>query len=273
MMRTDSPLTPAWIRQNQKERLAALAKISPQAWPCNTLGNHDCSRVYNHFAGGSNDDERARLSLAVMLTLKGTPFLYNGEEIGMTDYLIADPTQLRDTMATWYYQSLINDIKLEPVEAARRAATMSRDKNRTPMQWSNNAHAGFSPATVEPWLPVNPNYAEGITVHDQRKDPLSLWHFYKNLLQIRKTTPALIEGDYTPLHEKSRSYLAFLRKTTHQTVLVVLSFSKKRKVLDFSTLPYRTARIIFSSSGQGKIDENLNNIHLDPFEIIIAEVR
>ncbi|HEY3312921.1 MAG TPA: alpha-glucosidase [Anaerolineales bacterium] len=273
LMRIDKPLTPVWIRQNQKERLAALAKIGPQTWPCNTLGNHDSSRVYSHYADGTHDAERARLALAAMLTLKGTPFLYNGEEIGMTDYMIPDPARLRDTMATWYYQRLVHDLNVEPAEAARRAAAMSRDKNRTPMQWSNTPNAGFCPPAVEPWLPVNPNYAEAINIRDQRADPLSLWHFYKRILRMRKSTPALIEGDYKPVHEKAEDYLAFLRRTDKQVVLVVLSFSNKREILNFSSLPYKTARTLFSSAGRSKAAENLKEIHLGAFEIFVAELQ
>ena len=273
LMRTDNPLMPAWIRQNQKERLAALAKISAEAWPCNTFGNHDSSRVYSHYADGTHDAERARLALAITLTLKGTPFLYNGEEIGMTDYPVSDPNRMRDTMATWYYQRLVDDLKVEPIEAARRAASSSRDRVRTPMQWSNSANAGFSPSSVETWLPVNPNYSEGINVRDQHADPLSLWHFYKRMLRMRKTTPALIEGDYKPVHEKADDYLAFLRRTPQQAVLVVLSFSQQRQVLSFSSLPYKTAHTIFSSAGRSKADENLKEIHLGAFEIFIAEVH
>jgi alpha-glucosidase len=273
LMRINGPLSPAWIRQNQTERLALLAKISPQAWPCNTLGNHDTSRVYTNFADGTHDAERARLSLATMLTLKGTPFLYNGEEIGMTDYMITNPVRLRDTMATWYYQRLVDELKVAPAEAVRRAAAMSRDKNRTPMQWSNTTKAGFCPFNVEPWLPVNPNYSGGINVRDQHSDPLSLWHFYKRMLRLRKSTPALIEGDYEAVHTDVEEYLAFLRKTEGQTILVILSFSKKRENLDFSDLPYTSANTLFSSAGRSKTSENLKEIHLGAFEIFIAEVQ
>jgi len=272
LMRTESPLTPRWIRENQQTRLAALAKISPQAWPCNTLSNHDTSRVYTRYADGIHDAERARLALATLLTLKGTPFLYNGEEIGMTDHLITEPVRLRDTMATWYHDRLINEIKVEPESAAQRAAAMTRDKNRTPMQWSASANGGFCPSTVEPWLPVNPNFAEGVNVKDQQDEPLSLFSFYKRMLRLRKTHPALIEGDYLPLHEKADEYLAFLRKTSGQTLLVVLSFSEKRNFLNFSKLPYQSARTIFSSAGRSKNEENLKELHLGAFEIYIAEV-
>ena len=190
LMRSGGPFTPEFIRKNQKARLALLAKIAAEAWPCNTLGNHDSSRVYTHFADGTHDAERARLSLALVLTLKGTPFLYNGEEIGMTDYMIPDASLLRDTMATWYYHRLVDELKVEPGRATKLAAAMSRDKNRTPMQWSNRANAGFSPASIQPWLPVNPNHTEGINVRDQYADPLSLLNFYKRMLRMRKASPA-----------------------------------------------------------------------------------
>ncbi len=272
-IRTDSPLTPAWIRQYQKDRLALLAKISLQAWPCNTLGNHDSSRVYSHYADGTHDADRARQALATILTLKGTPFLYYGEEIGMTDYMITDPEKLRDSMAKWWYQRLTYDLNVEPLDAARQVAAMSRDRNRTPMQWSNSANGGFCPGNVQPWLPVNPNFSLQINVRDQHSEPDSLWHFYKMMLQVRKSNPALIEGDYELVHDKSEEYLAFLRKTENQTVLVVLSFSEKRKSLSFSALPYKSAHIIFSSLTRSKLEENLKAIHLGPFEIFIAELQ
>jgi alpha-glucosidase len=273
LMRIEGPLTPAWIRKNQKERLAVLGKVSPGAWPCNTLGNHDCSRAYTRYGDGIHDAERARLGLAAMLTLKGTPFLYNGEEIGMTDYLISDPALLRDTMATWYYERLVNELNVPAGEAAHRAALMTRDKNRTPMQWTGGPNAGFSPAAAKTWLPVNPNHAEGVNVRDQNNDPLSLLNFYKRLLHLRKSTPALIEGDYQAVHEKAGQYLAFLRRSQEQSVLVVLSFSSKGEVLNFSNLRSKTARTLFSSAGRSKPAENLKEIHLGAFEIYIAEVK
>ncbi len=280
--------TPGWIRENQAQRLAALGKISSEAWPCNTLGNHDCSRVYTRFGDGIHDAERARLGLATMLTLKGTPFLYNGEEIGMTDSLIGDATLLRDTMATWYYERLVNDLHVPAPQAAERAGKMSRDKNRTPMQWTGGPNAGFSPAAVPTWLPVDPNHADGVNVKDQLGDPLSLFSFYKRMLHLRRSTPALIDGNYQVVHQEASDYLAFVRQNEHQTVLVVLSFSKERIRLDFSDVPEVLAagkasiqpvapglhaRTIFSSAGRSKTVENLSEIHLGAFEIYIATLE
>src|SRR5512138_2197535 len=131
-------ITPQHIRSNQKERIARLNKLPKGGWACNTLGNHDRPRMYTQFGDRQHDADLARLNFALTLALKGTPFLYNGEEIGMTDYIITDPTKLRDTMASWYYERLVNELKVDPAEAALLAGRMTRDKNRTPMQWSNN---------------------------------------------------------------------------------------------------------------------------------------
>ena len=275
LMRTER-ITPSHIRSNQKKRLTQLHALAYKGWPCNTLGNHDTSRIHTVYGNKLHDAELARLHAALVLTLRGTPFLYNGEEIGMTDYIITDPTKLRDTMATWYYDSLINDLKVSPEEAALRAGEMSRDKNRTPMQWTNNPNAGFSPANVQTWLPVNPDYARGINVRDQEHNPASLLNYYKLLLKVRRQTPALIEGDYIPLNHTSKDYFAFLRKTDQQTVLVVLNFSGQPIELDFSRakeIKQRNLRILLSSAQRLLTTKPPSGLTISPFEVLIAEVQ
>ena len=194
----------------------------------------------------------------------------------MTDLIITDPTKLRDTMATWYYDRLINELKVDPQEAALRAGEMSRDKNRTPMQWSNDPNAGFSPPKVESWLPVHPNYKNGINVRDQLRSPISLLNYYKHLLQVRKASRALTEGEYIPLHNTARDYFSFLRKAEEQTVLVVLNFSEKKLELDFSRtkeLRGRNLQILFSSAERLKTAKPPYGLIINPFEVFIAEVR
>jgi alpha-glucosidase len=144
LMRTER-ITPGHIRLNQKERLTQLEALPIMGWPCNTLGNHDTSRIYTTYGDKQHDADLARLHAALVLTLKGTPFLYNGEEIGMTDLIITDASKLRDTMATWYYDRLVNELNVDSEEAARRAGEMSRDKNRTPMQWTDDPMVDFLP--------------------------------------------------------------------------------------------------------------------------------
>ena len=275
LMRT-SPLTPTHIRRNQQERLAQLDALPNRGWPCNTLGNHDTSRMYTFFGNKQRDADLARIHAALVLTLKGTPFLYNGEEIGMTDYIITDPKKLRDTMATWYYDRLLNELHVQPEEAARRAAEMTRDKNRTPMQWTNQPNGGFSPPEVQTWLPVNPNYRDSINVKDQERNPNSLLNYYKNLLRVRKNTPALIEGDYVPLHLTAKDYLAFLRVTRYQTVVVVLNFSEKQLELNLSLpreLKESELNILFSSAERSIMVKSPRGLVIGPFEAFISEVQ
>ena len=269
-------ITPSHIRRNQKERLTQLNALPLRGWPCNTLGNHDNSRIHTRYGDKQHDAALARLHAALVLTLKGTPFLYNGEEIGMTDLIITDPTKLRDTMATWYYDSLIKEFNIDPQEAALRAGKMTRDKNRTPTQWSNNPNAGFSPAGVTTWLPVNPNYKNGINVRDQQHNPNSLLNYYKHLLQTRKNSTALIEGEYIPLNNVAKDYFAFLRKSEDQMVLVILNFSEKKLELDFSRtkeIKGHNLQILFSSAERLRTIRPPRGLTISPFEVFIAEVK
>lgn len=264
-------MTPVWVRQNQKQRLEALYKISPDAWPCNTLGNHDSPRMHNIFGDGKHDAELANLNLALMLTLRGTPFLYNGEEIGMADFSLTDINQFRDVPTIWLYYALIKEVGMPEEIALQEASKNTRDKNRTPMQWSNKPNAGFSPAGVITWLPVNPNFAEGISVEDQQPDPGSRINFYKEMLRFRKATPALIEGDYIPLRVRSRNYLAFLRKSAKQTCLVILNYSEKNLKLDFQEAG-GNLKILFTNQDRIGKSNVLDKLDILPYEIFIAEV-
>ncbi|MEK6754458.1 MAG: alpha-glucosidase [Chloroflexota bacterium] len=268
-------ITPEHIRKNQEERLKQLTALSEvQGWPCNTLGNHDCSRVYTRFGNKLHGPELARLHAALVLTLKGTPFLYNGEEIGMTDYKLTDISQVKDTMGSWYYHAIVTDMGVHPDEAMLRTAEMTRDKNRTPMQWTSSPNGGFSPADVNTWLPVNPNYKDGINVLDQDKNPSSLLNYYKHLLRIRKESPALKEGEYIPLQNTAGDYFAFLRQSSGQTVLVVLNFSENSLEMDFTQeKEFKNTKMksIFSSA-ERRTGEMMPKFKVSPFEVFIAEV-
>jgi alpha-glucosidase len=270
LMRTEQ-ITPEWIRNNQDKRLAELAAISPNAWAANTLGNHDCQRVYGNYGDGTHHDEYARLSLALILTLRGTPFLYNGEEIGMTDLILDNIQQFRDVTGIWQYETMLKELKISPEQALPIAAKNSRDKNRTPMQWQNSPNGGFCPPTVHPWLPVNSNYASGINVAEQENQPESLLNFYRKMLLARKRIPALIAGDYQPLKEDAKDYLAFLRHTDDQTCLVVLNYSKLVHVIDFSDKGTQV-EVLFSSLPGRAGNEALKTLTIQPFEIFIGQV-
>lgn len=260
-------ITPELIRMNQEQRLGALP---PAAWPCNTLGNHDSPRVHSRYGDGMHDDQLARLSLALMLTLKGTPFLYNGEEIGMRDFILPSIDLFRDNMGVWIYKESTENFGV-PVEAALTVVQfLTRDKCRTPMQWANASNGGFSPAGVRTWLPVNPNYAQGVNVEDQQGDPDSMLSFYKRMLAMRKNTPALIGGEYQHLSVDSEKVFAFLRSAHDQRCLVALNFSDQPQKAPFA-LGANTAKLVFSSVAR-KARLDLVNLTLAPFEILIAEI-
>ena len=270
LMRT-SRLIPTWVRANQRERMALLPV---GAWPCNTLGNHDQPRILTRFGDGRNNNALARTFLALMLTLRGTPFLYDGEEIGMTDMYLGEIDQFRDKLGVWYYNMTIAQLGATLEEALAHANRAGRDKCRTPMQWTNGANAGFCPPDAEPWLPVNPNYACGINVADQLKHPDSLLTFYQQMLQLRRQTPALIAGDYMPLHQDSEGYLAFLRHSPvdDQICLVVLNMSQQTHRLSFD-LSYSSAQVLFSSHDRDGNTDNLDMLSVAPFKTYIAELR
>jgi alpha-glucosidase len=263
-------LTPEHIRANQAIRLADLP---PGAWPCNTLGNHDTSRVWSRYGDGEHDAALARLHLALMLTLKGTPFLYNGEEIGMSDLILDNVSQLRDTAATFRYQVFTERLGMPPEEAFNKVAASTRDRCRTPFQWNNDPNSGFSPPGVETWLPVNPNYATGVNAATQQDDPDSLLNFYREMLRLRRNTPALVGGEYLALNPHSEDYFAFLRHEagTDKTCLVVLNFSDQEQAVIFE-LEVNQARLLFSNEDRQEQTLALDGLNLKPFEIVVAEL-
>jgi alpha-glucosidase len=263
-------LTPAHIRANQAMR---LAELPPGAWPCNTLGNHDGRRVWSRYGDGVHDAALARLHLALVLTLKGTPFLYNGEEIGMADLELTNLSQLRDTAAINQYHVLTEQRGVSPEKALKAVALTTRDRCRSPFQWSSAPNSGFCPPDVAPWLPINPNYAGGVNVAAQERDPTSLLSFYRRLLDLRRATPVLLAGDYHILHGQSQAYLAFLRHdaATEQTCLVVLNFSDQAQTTSFD-LGDRQPRLRFSSPAREDQTLALDRLTLAPFEILIVEL-
>jgi len=261
-------LKPANVRENQAQRLSI---IPPGGWQANTLGNHDRPRTLQAHSDGLHDQELARVSLALLLTLRGTPFLYYGEELGMTNLFLESLSMIRDQVSTWVYQAAL-EMEISPRSALKKSIHYSRDQCRTPMQWSNDPNAGFSPIGVTTWLPVNPDYGQGVNVADQENDPDSLLNYYRMLLHLRRDTSALKWGTYRVTHEKAPDYLAYLRqsKLDHQTCLVVLNFSTKIHRLDFSNEASQ-AKCLFSTHKSPGIIQNLDEVSLAPFEVFIGE--
>ena len=194
----------------------------------------------------------------------------------MTDLELHDITQFRDLVGIWYYDLEREVLASPPEQALAYAARVTRDRNRTPLQWSPAPNAGFSPAGVQTWLPVNPNFASGVNVAEQAVEPDSLLNFYRRILRVRRQTPALIDGDYQVLAPMSETYLIFLRRstTTRQTCLVALNMSGQAiqvSDLDQNALGH-TARRVFSSHERVGTTDDLSTLSLAPFEIYISEL-
>lgn len=200
-----------WSAQAFKKSAEHWYKLLPScAWPNFTLSNHDQNRHYFRYRRGHHTDERAKVAATMLLCLRGTPFLYYGEEIGMNCEQLPR-AKLRDPLgiATWPLQ-------------------MGRDPERTPMQWDNTLHAGFS--TVQPWLPVNSDFRDK-NVAIQKSHPDSLWNWYASLLRLRKSQPALLSGSLSwltaPPEVMAWSRLEPQPSGDTQEIMVYLNFSGK----------------------------------------------
>ncbi len=261
-------LTPEVVIENQKFRLSGMPAGS---WAANTLGNHDTPRMFSRYGDRVHDQELARLHLATVLLIKGTPFLYNGEEIGMTDYYIDDPKLFMDWLGTRAYQLEKELIKSSEEDAIREGAREGRDKCRTPVQWRNVPNAGFCPPGVKPWLPVNPNYALGINVDDQLGKPDSLLSFYRKIIHLRQSRQELILGEYRSIASSQPEILAFERTIPGKKTAVLLNFSDHPVKLTSKNFVY-TLRVLFSNQWEESKKIQLDEISMNPFAILIGEI-
>lgn len=218
-----------------------LPTVPAMGWESNTIGNHDRPRAMSLFADGKNDQARMRTALAMVMYLWGTPTFYNGEEIGMTNLNMPDIEFFRDLLGVFAYNLLMKN-GADPAYALERGNEVGRDRNRTPMQWDNAANAGFSPKGVTTWLPVNPDYAQGVNVAEQRRDELSLLYDFKRLAQVRHENVALRRGAFELLVDTG-PVLAFWRRHADQTCLVALNMAETESALEIPA----EMEIIFST--------------------------
>ena len=221
--------------------------LAEDAWPCNVLSNHDQSRSFSRYGTGNESSQRAKVLAALLLTIKGTPFIYYGEEIGMADGKIGK-RDLQDPVGKKYW----------PLHKGR-------DRARTPMQWTAEAYAGFS--THKPWLPVNPDYME-VNVINQADDPNSILNFYKNLIALRRSHPALVIGDWTYIHNEI-SAMAYYRTTKHSRLAVWLNFSRRTKALMVLN-PDRWKVLFGTHKTPGSVLQGFD-FDLEPYEVLILE--
>src|SRR5262252_8590872 len=244
---TVDELSPAEFRQ----QIAAVD--SAGGWPIFVISNHDKPRSYNRYGDGKNNDAIAKLMGAFYLTLRGTPIMYYGEEIGMENN---DPKRKEDVK--------------DPEGRTGWPKEIGRDGERTPMQWNTDVNAGFS--KKDPWLPVPPSY-KAHNVEVESKDPNSIYSTYKKVLALRHSNEALREGYYTALNEDDANVMSYLRAYKGSAVLVALNMSSspQKAKFDLSGKGFPTANLKTLLATPQTSSAGME-VSLEPFGVFIAEV-
>lgn len=194
-------------------------------WNSLYLSNHDQPRPISRFIKDQSYREVGAKMLANMLhMLCGTPYIYQGEEIGMTNYHFKSPQEFKDIEMINFYNEFINDPQWGHNKIMTALNAKGRDNARTPVQWSKDINAGFSKST--PWINVNSNYMT-INVVDALANKNSIWYFYQKLIQLRKKLPIIRYGDFKLLEEDNPDIFIYLRTYKTQKLLVIASFTNK----------------------------------------------
>jgi len=253
-----SPWYPGYL-QREIEKKELLTPV--HAWPTYFLDNHDISRHLSRWAECSlctNPQEIAKAAATILLTVRGTPFLYYGQEIGMTNHLDIPPEKQQDRAV---------------IPSQSGELPPGRDGARTPMQWDNTANAGFSfGKAIEPWLPVNENYldvnvARELTISD------SILNFYRALIRVRRHSEALQRGSWRSLIHYPDEHLAYVRETENERILVAINFSYEKPFQLDGVIPRDNWRVLLSNcreaNGLFSVPETLL-----PFEVsLLREER
>ncbi len=196
-----------------------------KAWNSLFWDNHDQPRAVSRF--GNDSPQHLTASAKMLATclhmMQGTPYIYQGEELGMTNYPFQNPQEFRDIESIHAYKEWCVEGPLSYETFWPCLIYKSRDNARTPMQWDNTEHAGFTTGT--PWIAVNPNYKE-INAQIQTADPDSVFHYYKKLISLRKQYPVIVYGSYELLLKDSEELFIYTRTLEHEKLLVVCSFSE-----------------------------------------------
>lgn len=189
--------------------------------------NHDQPRIVSRMGDeGAYWKESAKMLAGMIHFMRGTPYIYQGEEIGMLNAHYPSIEQYRDVESLNYYQILLKEGKTRK-EALETLAARSRDNSRTPMQWNGERYGGFSEA--EPWIPMSEKFRKEITVEAQRKDDDSILSFYKKLIAMRKSYPVIAKGKISFEETESDMTLAYRRTLGEQQIAVLSNFDRKKQ--------------------------------------------
>ena len=219
---TDYIPTPFILYRLKKAFSSWQTKLDGKAWNMLYLENHDHPRILPRYGSEAFWKESGKMLAAAYLFQKGTPFIYQGQEIGMLNWQPQDPEMYEDVQTRWQYQHSVTN--KSPEKRLQRMWRSSRDSARTPVQWSDAENAGFTTGT--PWFYVNQNYTQ-INVAQQETDPDSILNFYKKAMDLRKSLPVVKEGTYRELLKLHPGIYCYVREMEGQRLLVVCSFAKR----------------------------------------------
>lgn len=211
-------------------------ELEGKAWNSLFLDNHDQPRVVSRFA---NDSEQYRVVSAKMIAtclhmLKGTPYVYQGEELGMTNAYFDRLEDYRDIESINAFHQYVDSGLVTAEDMMRYLKEISRDNARTPMQWDDSRNAGFTTGT--PWINVNPNYPK-INAQAAVADPDSVFHYYQELIRLRHTLPIIVYGKFEGLLEDSETIYAYRRLLDGQVLTVACNFTDQEQACDLCEDP------------------------------------
>ena len=193
-----------------------------RGWNSLFWDNHDLPRIVSRWGDdGKYRKESAKMLALVLHGMQGTPYVYQGEELGMTNVRFPDISSYEDIETLNMYRERL-DAGYKEDEIMKSIYAKSRDNARTPMQWSGEKNAGFT--TGKPWIRVNPNYTD-INAESEKKDPDSVYHFYRKLIRMRKEYPVFVDGKFELLLPEDEQVFAYLRTDSDTQMLVCANFT------------------------------------------------
>lgn len=235
------------------------------AWSALFWCNHDQPRIVSRFGDDKKyHKESAKMLATVMHCLRGTPYIYQGEEIGMTNAYFDNINQYKDVESINYFNILKNN-GIEEKEIYKILQSRSRDNSRTPMQWNDKENAGFS--NTKPWIEVIYNYKE-INADNNIKDENSIFNHYKKLIKLRKDYKVISEGKTIPILKDDKNVFAFIREYNNEKLLVINNFYGNECTIDLSNIDFdiKKSKCILSNYDDAELNNTLN---LKPYESIV----
>ncbi|MGE7615274.1 glycoside hydrolase family 13 protein [Paenibacillus sp. NPDC101420] len=244
--------------------------LDGKGWNSLYMNNHDQPRMLSRFGDDKLFPKESGKMLATLLhTLQGTPYIYQGEEIGMTNVQFASIDDYKDIEIVNMYKEYLAAGHSEE-KIMNSIYIKGRDNGRTPMQWNSEPQAGFT--TGNPWLAVNPNYKD-INVEKALADPDSIFHYYKKLIELRKQHEIIVYGNYSILAEENEQVYAYLRTLGEEQLLVVLNFFGEPTTFELPSTVKFQAKELLIANYEVNPEEELNTIQLRPYEARVYKLK